>query len=132
MGSAGLGERERKLLQQGADLFNAGRYWHAHEAWEEAWTPDRWGPDRGFWKGLIQVAAGCLHCERGNLRGTRSKWTGGVAYLRPYLPRHHGVELEPLVRRVEELLASVESGPWPGAADLPRIDAGDVAGRGGR
>jgi hypothetical protein len=126
MGPDGLGERERGLLRQGTELFNAGRYWHAHEAWEEAWTPDRWGPDRGFWKGLIQVAAGCLHCQRGNRRGTRSKWTGGADYLRPYLPRHHGVELEPLVRRVEDLLAAIESGAWPAAADLPQVEVGDA------
>lgn len=25
------------LLRQGADHYNARRYWHAHEAWEEAW-----------------------------------------------------------------------------------------------
>jgi hypothetical protein len=26
--------------------------------------PDRKGPDGGFYKGLIQVAAGCLHYGR--------------------------------------------------------------------
>lgn len=132
MASGGLEERERLLLRRGIDLFNEGHYWHAHEAWEEAWTPDRWGPDRGFWKGLIQIAAGCLHCSRHNARGARSKWTGGLGYLEPYLPRHHGVELEPLVRRVEELLAAVESDTWPAPDRLPRIEAADRPRLGGR
>ena len=131
VGTVGLDERERRLLRRGVDLFNDGHYWHAHEAWEEAWTPDRWGVDRGFWKGLIQIAAGCLHCERRNRRGARSKWTGGVEYLRPYLPRHHGVDLEPLVRRVDELLVAVESGTWPTPGELPRIEAGDAPRPGG-
>lgn len=128
MATGGLEERELRLLRRGIDLFNEGHYWHAHEAWEEAWTPDRWGPDRGFWKGLIQIAAGCLHCSRHNVRGARAKWTGGSGYLRPYLPRHHGVELEPLVRRVDELLAAIESGPWPSLDQLPQIAAQESPG----
>ena len=132
MATGGLEERERRLLRRGIDLFNGGHYWHAHEAWEEAWTPDRHGPDRGLWKGLIQIAAGCLHCTRHNARGARSKWTGGTGYLRPYLPRHHGVELAPLVQRVDELLRAIESGPWPAPDELPRIEAADPAPRGGR
>jgi predicted metal-dependent hydrolase len=124
MATGGLGERERRLLRRGIDLFNEGHYWHAHEAWEDAWTPDRYGPDRGFWKGLIQIAAGCLHCTRHNARGARSKWTGGTGYLRPYVPRHHGVELAPLVQRVEELLEAIESDPWPAPDELPRIEVG--------
>src|SRR3981081_2459548 len=55
-------------LQHGIDLFNSGRYWEAHEAWEEVWMPDRKGPDASFYKGLIQIAAGCLHYSRHNRR----------------------------------------------------------------
>src|ERR1700686_4737222 len=46
-------------LKRGIDLFNRGDYWEAHEAWEQEWMPDRKGPDAGFYKGLIQVSAGC-------------------------------------------------------------------------
>jgi uncharacterized protein len=101
------------LLSKGIELFNAGRFWEAHEAWEEAWTPDRHGPDRGFWKGLIQIAAGSLHYTRRNRRGALNKWRGGVGYLEPYRPRHHGVELEALVGAVESYLGEVEAGRWP-------------------
>src|ERR1700730_12838881 len=45
-------------LQRGIDLFNSGRYWDAHEAWELEWMPDRKGPDAGFYKGMIHAAAG--------------------------------------------------------------------------
>lgn len=110
------------LLDRGIGLFNAGRYWDAHEAWEEAWTPDRHGPDRGFYKGLIQVAAGCLHYGRRNRRGTVNKWRGGAAYLRPYLPAHKGVELASLVALVEANLKTVEDSPsWPADLEMPRI-----------
>jgi predicted metal-dependent hydrolase len=110
-------------LSRGLELFNAGRYWEAHEAWEEAWTPDRQGPDRGFYKGLIQVAAGCLHYARRNRRGTVNKWRSGAGYLRCYLPRHHGVELVPLVELVDANLAAMEAGDWPEGLPMPVIEA---------
>ena len=40
-------------LRRGVELFNAGRYWDAHEVWEHEWMPDRKGPEGGFYKGLI-------------------------------------------------------------------------------
>ena len=104
---------DRALLRKGIELFDAGLYWEAHEAWEEAWTPDRHGPDRGFWKGLIQVAAGSLHYTRHNRRGAINKWRGGLDYLEPYRPAHHGVDLEPLVAAVAGYLPEVEAGRWP-------------------
>jgi predicted metal-dependent hydrolase len=76
------------LLAEGVELFNSGRYWEAHEVWEREWTPDRKGPDSGFYKGLIQIAAGCLHYSRRNRRGAINKWRSGADYLRPYVPQH--------------------------------------------
>jgi len=102
-----------QLLDEGIKLFNSGRYWDAHEAWERAWMPDRKGPEAGFYKGLIQVAAGCLHYSRHNRRGAVNKWRSGAAYLRPYLPAHLDVSLSPLVARVDEHLAAMGATGWP-------------------
>ncbi len=44
-------------LRRGAALFDQGRFWDAHEAWEEAWLEED-GEVRLFLQGLIQVAAG--------------------------------------------------------------------------
>ena len=100
-------------LKRGIDLFNSGEYWHAHEAWELEWMPDRKGPDAGFYKGLIQVAAGCLHYTRHNRRGAINKWRSGADYLRPYLPAHRGVVLSPLVSAVDQFLAAMTPHEWP-------------------
>lgn len=108
------------LLAEGIALFNSGRYWDAHEVWERDWTPDRKGPDSGFYKGLIQVAAGCLHYTRRNRRGAVNKWRSGADYLRPYLPAHRGVLLEPLVESVEGFLAAMQSDEFP-TLDMPTI-----------
>jgi uncharacterized protein len=108
-------------LRRGIDLFNEGQYWEAHEAWEEAWTPDRRGPDSGFYKGLIQVAAGCLHYTRHNRRGTVNKWRSGAGYLRVYATVHRGVELAPLIESVDRMLAAMEAEDWP-ELELPLIE----------
>lgn len=107
-------------LETGIELFNAGRYWDAHEAWEEAWMPDRQGPDGAFYKGLIQLAAGCLHYGRGNRRGALNKWRSGAGYLRPYLPAHRGVELESLLALTDRNRQELEAGGWPRLV-MPRI-----------
>jgi uncharacterized protein len=108
-------------LEQGIELFNEGHYWEAHEAWEGDWMPDRKGPDSGFYKGLIQVAAGCLHYTRRNRRGAVNKWRSGAAYLRPYLPVHRGVQLAPLVGAVDAYLDAMQERDWPDLT-LPTIE----------
>jgi predicted metal-dependent hydrolase len=45
-----------EALARGADLFNQGLYWEAHEAWEELWLALE-DEERLFVQGLIQVAA---------------------------------------------------------------------------
>jgi predicted metal-dependent hydrolase len=109
------------LLTEGVQLFNSGRYWDAHEAWEREWTPDRKGVDSGFYKGLIQVAAGCLHYTRRNRRGAINKWRSGAGYLRPYPPVHRGIRLAPLVESVDGYLAAMNGPAWP-ELTMPRID----------
>jgi len=82
--------------------------------------PDRKGPDAGFYKGLIQVAAGCLHYTRLNRRGAINKWRSGADYLRPYLPRYKGISLAPLVDAVDGYLAEMRGHDWP-ELQLPTI-----------
>jgi predicted metal-dependent hydrolase len=108
-------------LRHGIELFNSGRYWDAHEVWEREWMPDRKGPEAGFYKGLIQVAAGCLHYGRRNQRGAVNKWRSGADYLRPYLPAHLGVQLAPLVTAVDGFLAAIGGRDWP-ELTMPTID----------
>src|ERR1700726_1815594 len=108
-------------LEHGIELFNAGNYWEAHEAWERDWMPDRKGPDSGFYKGLIQVAAGCLHYTRRNKRGAVNKWRSGADYLRPYLPSHRGIHLTPLVAAVDGYLKAMGARTWPDLT-MPVID----------
>jgi len=111
--TAALDPREQhELLHRGVSLFNGVRYWHAHEAWETLWraAPD---DERDFYQGLIMVAAGLLHLQRRNLRGSRNKLSEGVARLRPYMPTHRGIFVDEVVVRAERILAEMNDGRLP-------------------
>ena len=58
---------------RGIELFNAARFFEAHEAWEELWLTAT-GTERQFLHALIQTAAALLHVQRGNLKGAASVW----------------------------------------------------------
>jgi len=105
------GEADR-LFHSGVALFNGLRYWHAHEAWETLWraAPE---PERDFYQGLIQVAAGLLHLQRRNVRGARNKLGEGLARLRPYQPTYRGIFVNELVGKAERMLADLDQGLVP-------------------
>ncbi len=63
-----LSTEEEKHFEKGITLFNAGKFWEAHEAWEEIWMRH---PEDGrfFIQGLIQLAAGYHQLKRKIYRG---------------------------------------------------------------
>jgi predicted metal-dependent hydrolase len=66
----------------GADLYNDGYLWEAHEAWEGLWHVSKRSPTQAlFIQGLIQVAAGCLKIRMGQPRGMVKLFDAGVTKL---------------------------------------------------
>jgi hypothetical protein len=67
-------------LREGAECFDDGRYWEAHEHWEREWKSH---PElhRHYFKGLIQLAAACHHVQRGKLSAARRLLDLGPAHL---------------------------------------------------
>jgi len=80
-------------FRAGLALFNQGRFFASHEAWEVAWKPAD-GIERLLLQGLIQAAAALLHLERGNLRGARSVYAKACAKLDPLPSDLMGLALE--------------------------------------
>jgi len=95
-----------ELLQLGVDLYNAGEYWHAHEAWEAVWL-DAERELRYFYQGLIQVAAAFVHLTRGEYPGTVSLLDGGREKLELYPASFQGVALGRLLSGVKAARAEV-------------------------
>jgi predicted metal-dependent hydrolase len=57
-----------ELFQRAVQLFNNREFFECHEALEEIWMPER-GARRLFLQGLIHLAVGFHHSQRGNSAG---------------------------------------------------------------
>jgi uncharacterized protein len=98
-----------ELLQLGIDLYNAGHYWNAHEAWEEVWLESERGM-RGFYQGMIQISAAFVHVTRNRYPGGVKLLAEGIEKLGKYPASFMGVELGSLVegaRRARERLTEL-------------------------
>jgi uncharacterized protein (DUF885 family) len=67
-----------RTLRRGVGLFNRGRFFAAHEAWEEAWRGAT-GDDRRLLQGLVQAAAAFVKLERGAPRGASGLFAKAAA-----------------------------------------------------
>jgi uncharacterized protein len=67
----------------GADLYNAGFFWEAHEAWEGSWraAAGRDPAQRAVLQGLIQCAAACLKAAAGDAQTCRRLAARGLTWL---------------------------------------------------
>ncbi len=95
----------RTRLAEGVALFNAGRFFEAHEAWEEVWLPEPRGPRRDLLQGLILIAAGWLQRDAGRSEGARTLFGRALGRLEGLPSSFEGVEvgaLLPEVRRWRE------------------------------
>jgi uncharacterized protein len=118
-------DRTRAAVRDGARLFDAGRFFEAHDAWEEAWRVEE-GDARRLLQGLIQIAAGF---HKGLVHGRPSgmaKLLGtGLARLAG-VPAADGLSLDPFRSEVERwrdaALAWAAGGTRPGLAP-PKVGA---------
>jgi hypothetical protein len=77
---------------EGIRLFNDGRYFEAHEELETAWKEES-GPVRDLYRGILQVAVGYLHIQRGNYTGARKMFIRCRRWLVLFPDQCRGVDL---------------------------------------
>lgn len=80
---------------RGVELFNAGEYWHAHEAWEDVWRTLNEDAEIVL-RGLIQLAAGLHLLGAGRMDGARSNLTKALQKLSLAPPVFLGVDTQRL------------------------------------
>ena len=107
-------------LARGAELFNRGQYWEAHEAWEELWLELEDEP-KLFVQGLIQVAAaGHKAFAQKQPRGCVKLLTTALEKLE-VVPRDFlGVETTRFIAALRRM--HDEASRWL-AGDIDRLDA---------
>ena len=117
------------FYEQGIDLFNEGRFFECHEAWEEIWKRSD-GEVKLYYQGLIQAAVAILHAQRGNLEGARSLYEKASAKLEKIPHEHMGLaigELRTELRRFIEIATRADGEALRAPPRLRRISKSTAA-----
>jgi uncharacterized protein len=122
--NGGALEGHSQFYEEGIELFNQGRFFECHEAWEEVWKRSD-GEVKLFYQGLIQAAVAILHAQRGNLEGAQSLYEKAMANLEPIPREHMGLAIGELRVALAEFIAAVleaRGGPLPATPRLRRVN----------
>jgi hypothetical protein len=110
---------------EGIRLFNARKYYEAHEELEHEWHAER-RPIRRLYQGILQIGVGFHHARGGNHAGAFLLLTDGIAKTSDFLPACQGLDLTRLVLEsqavLDELVALGPEGLFTFDWDqLPRV-----------
>lgn len=94
------------LAARGLELFNAGEYWLAHEALEEAWREET-GQIRHLYRGILQVGVAYFHVQRKNYTGALKLYRRSLRWLGPFHGCCRGVDIDRLRSDFEIVIAEV-------------------------
>jgi predicted metal-dependent hydrolase len=112
-----------KEWRQGNQAFNQGKYWEAHERWEQGWK-DLPEPRRTRLQGMIQVAGALVLLQKG-------RWVAAAALARRALDKLHrtGGEADSGFTQgdVEILGAEAFLGSFPSPKELKEELTGEVS-----
>jgi uncharacterized protein len=107
-------------LAEGIALFNAGSFWHAHEAWERPWLHAS-GEMKEFLQGLIQLTAAYHHVQRGTFRGGVRLFDSALRRLESFPPGFCGVDREAVVKSAASHREKIAEGLQVDAFDYPKF-----------
>jgi hypothetical protein len=116
------------LFRRGVELFDAGYYWEAHEAWEVLWhAAGRRGATADVLRGLIKLAAAGIKVRERREAGVRTharraaecfaaaRRQGGVHQL--------GLDLDLWIGRAGAIAENPPADPGPPDAPVTRVFA---------
>lgn len=117
------------LLDEGIAIFNEGRHWHAHEAWEVLWKQLD-GEGKEFVQGLIMAAAMLVHYDRPNPVGVAKHWQNVQDRLPKHAPSKWGVDVAGLLAQLKDYVTTAADGPHamtldPGLVQIERVPQSD-------
>ena len=76
----------------GLALARAGRYFEAHEAFEDAWRACA-DAERDFFQGLVHVVVSSYQAGRGRPVAAERQREKALRRLAPYTPAHRGLDV---------------------------------------
>ena len=96
-------------LDRGLELIREGAYFEAHEELEDEWR-EAPAAERDFLQGLVHVAVAWLHAGRGNRPGCERQLAKATRRLGTYRPSHRGVDVDEVLRAVDDASRRVAAG----------------------
>jgi len=91
---------------EGLRLFNAGEYFEAHEALEDAWNAET-GKVRDLYRGILQIAVVYLHITRRNYNGAVKVYARSQRWVKDWPEICKGIHVEELRRDAEVVINEV-------------------------
>jgi hypothetical protein len=86
--------------QLGLELAHGGRFFEAHEAFEQAWRAC--GPqERDFFQGLVHVVVSSYQSGRGKPVAAERQRQKALTRLAPFAPVHRGLDVRLLLDALE-------------------------------
>lgn len=92
---------------QGLRLFNAGHYFEAHEALENAWNAER-GRVRELYRGILQIAVAYLHITRRNYPGAIKVYGRSQRWMKDWPDVCRGIQVEELRRNAAIVMNKIQ------------------------
>ena len=90
----------------GLRLFNAGEYFEAHEALEDAWNAET-GKVRELYRGILQIAVVYLHVTRGNYNGAVKVYGRSQRWVKDWPEVCRGIQVGRLRQDAEAVISEV-------------------------
>ena len=91
---------------EGLRLMNAGKYFEAHEALEDAWNAEK-GSVRELYRGILQIAVVYLHITRRNYEGAVKVYSRSQKWLKDWPDICRGIQVGELRKDAEAVITEV-------------------------
>ena len=97
-----------ECLEQGITLFNEGKFFEAHEAWEPLWLCAEAPREKQFLQGLIMVAGAFLHYIRRECTGASALLEKSRKALQDSMNDHPEIRLSDFLTAVDRFRTSFD------------------------
>lgn len=107
----------------GIDLYNAGEFHAAHDAWEARWVDDAGPREKLFLQAMIQSAVAFHHLEIGRRGAARQMYLmAKEKFARLQSPRFMSLDLLDYQAQLDRALAWLTSVPDPRELAMPELE----------
>lgn len=94
-------------LKQGINLFNKGKFFEAHETFEDIWK-ELSSPEKELFQGVIQSAVALYLIKENRKIGAKKVWARAVKNFECGRKEVLGIDLEDLKKQMHKIFSNLE------------------------